>query len=274
LKKRGHDVTAILTRSACELISPSTFTSLTGNRAFTPDAFDPDNGQTEHIALTDRADLVVVAPATANTIAKMAAGIADDMLTTTLLAVRSPVLVCPAMNTRMWNHPTVVRNLATLEAMGVHVQKPDSGALACGHVGPGRLAEPAAIEDEIERLLAHRDHPRSVPGKRFFLERQHLASPLPADVRAAEATYRERLVREGVLVASGLVGPGSGEALHMHRASSLDEARARAEASPLAKAGCVFDLEEWRLDGELGAAPARVTNPDAPTVHLHLPPEA
>lgn len=152
LKKAGHAVTTVMTRSAQELVSPNTFLNLTGNRVFT-ELFDSGNSQTEHIRLTDEAELVVVAPATANTIAKLALGLADDMLSTTLLAVRCPVLVCPAMNTRMWAHPTVAQNLATLRARGILILEPDSGALACGHVGPGRLAEPEAIEARVESLL-------------------------------------------------------------------------------------------------------------------------
>ncbi|HZU95733.1 MAG TPA: flavoprotein [Planctomycetota bacterium] len=242
LKKRGHQVHVIMTASAERLVGPSTFHNLTGNRVFKHDPFDDENGQTEHIALTDRADLVVVAPATANFIAKMALGIADDMLGTTLLAVRSPVLVCPAMNTRMWNHPSVRKNLALVREQGAHVLEPDAGSLACGHVGPGRLAEPAAIEAEVERLLAS-GKPAPVA---FFLERITLVEEPSSELLAQEQTYRRGLVQEGALLGGGPVAPRDGrEWLHVHRAASVAEARARAQASPFAKRGAKVELVEW-----------------------------
>ena len=112
LQQSGHQVTAILTQAACELIGPATFLGLTGNRVYT-NLWESEQ-QTEHIALTDAAELFVVAPATANCLAKLAHGIADDMLSTTALAVACPRLVCPAMNTSMWTNPVVQRNVAAV----------------------------------------------------------------------------------------------------------------------------------------------------------------
>lgn len=249
LKKRNHHVNVVMTASAEKLVAASTFLNLTGNRVFRADPFDDENGQTEHIALTDQADLAVVAPATANTIAKLAVGLADDMLSTTLLAVRSPVLVCPAMNTRMWNHPTVNRNLATLREQGVHILEPDAGSLACGHVGPGRLAEPPAIEAEIERLLAKRPAQASA----YFLERLTLhdgagreGAGAADDLLLAERAYRDQLVKEGALQGWGpLTGAEKGQWAAIHRAPSIEVARARAEASPLARKGARVELSEW-----------------------------
>ena len=152
LTQAGHEVRVVMSRAAQQLVQPSTFLNVTGNKVFT-DLWDPD-GQTQHIALTDEADLAILAPATANSIAKLALGLGDDMVSTTLLALGSPLLVCPAMNTRMWRNPAVQQNLATLRARGFHVLAPGSGNLACGHVGPGRLAEPVEIAAEVERLLA------------------------------------------------------------------------------------------------------------------------
>lgn len=152
LTQAGHDVRVVMSQAAQQLVQPSTFLNVTGNKVFT-DLWDPD-GQTQHIALTDEADLAILAPATANSIAKLALGLGDDMVSTTLLALGSPLLVCPAMNTRMWRNPAVQQNLATLRARGAHVLAPGSGNLACGHAGPGRLAEPVEIAAEIERLLA------------------------------------------------------------------------------------------------------------------------
>ena len=110
----------------------------------------------EHIALADRAEVLVVAPATGNFLGKAAHGIADDMLTSTLLAVTCPVIVAPAMNVRMWNHPAVKRNLAICRELGYEIVEPDAGFLACGDVGPGRLAEPAAIVARVQAALERR----------------------------------------------------------------------------------------------------------------------
>lgn len=151
LVQAGHTVTAIMTEAATKLVGPATFQNLTGNRVYL-DLWDPV-GQTEHIALTDRADLVVVAPATANCLAKLAHGLADDMVSTTLLAVACPVLVCPAMNQRMWRNLAVQQNVARCKTLGHHVLEPTAGSLACGHVGQGRLPEVPEILAEVERLV-------------------------------------------------------------------------------------------------------------------------
>jgi phosphopantothenoylcysteine decarboxylase/phosphopantothenate--cysteine ligase len=125
------------------------FQTLTSRPVYT-DLFAPPEGyQTKHVALADRAELVVVAPATADLLGKLAHGIADDLLSTTLLAVDVPVLLAPAMNVRMWNHPAVRANVAALRARGVRLVGPEAGRLACGAKGEGRMAEPEDIFAEI-----------------------------------------------------------------------------------------------------------------------------
>ncbi len=153
LKKDGLDVHVILTQNACEFITPLTFESLSSNPAVT-DTFRRDAPwEIEHIALAKRADVFVVAPATANFMAKYAGGIADDMLTTTVLATKAPVLLAPAMNTNMYLHPATQANLETLRSRGVFTVGPGSGLLACGDEGAGRMAEPIEIRDAVLRLL-------------------------------------------------------------------------------------------------------------------------
>jgi len=152
LTQAGHTVTVVMTEAAQRLVGASTFSNLTGQPVFT-DLWDPAV-QTRHIAVTDAAELVIVAPATANTIAKLAHGLADDAVSTTLLAVDCPVLVCPAMNHRMWRHPAVQGNLARLRGFGHTVLEPEAGHLACGHTGPGRLPEPPAIVAAAQALLS------------------------------------------------------------------------------------------------------------------------
>jgi phosphopantothenoylcysteine decarboxylase/phosphopantothenate--cysteine ligase len=145
LQKRGHDVVAILTRGAQQFVTPLTFEALT-RRAVVTDQWAPGtNTDVGHISLTTEVAALVVAPATANLIAKLAHGLADDFLTTFALATRCPILLAPAMNTQMLAHPAVEANLATLRARGVRLIDPGSGYLACGWVGPGRLAEPEDI---------------------------------------------------------------------------------------------------------------------------------
>ena len=145
LKERGIAVRAILTAAGAEFVTPLSVASLSGEQVF-QDLFSlTDESQMGHIELSRSADLVVVAPATADLMAKLANGHANDLASTALLATDKPVLMAPAMNVRMWNHPATQRNLATLKADGVSVIGPDDGAMACGEFGPGRMAEPLAI---------------------------------------------------------------------------------------------------------------------------------
>jgi len=154
LSKSGYDVHVIMTENATEFITPLTFEVLTNNKVIV-DTFDRQfDYNVNHVALAKKANLFVVAPATANIIAKFAQGIADDMLTTSYLAFICPVLVAPAMNSAMLNHPATKRNIATMRADGVNFIEPETGYLACGDVGSGRLAEVANIEAEIANLLA------------------------------------------------------------------------------------------------------------------------
>jgi phosphopantothenoylcysteine decarboxylase / phosphopantothenate---cysteine ligase len=154
LKKRGIAVRTVLTQSAAKFVTPLSLGVLTEDHVY-GDMFDlKEEREIGHIQLSRQADLVVVAPATANILAKMAAGIADDLATTLLLATDKPVLAVPAMNVRMWHHPATQRNLMQLRADGIHVMEPDNGEMACGEYGKGRLPEPEAMAEEIGRLLA------------------------------------------------------------------------------------------------------------------------
>lgn len=153
LQTRGHDVVAIMTRSARRFVGPVTFEAITRRRVIT-DQFAPGvNADIEHIAIASQIDLLVVAPATANVIAKFATGIADDFLSTLYLATRAPVLLAPAMNTNMLDHEAVRRNMATLAARGVRFVEPGEGFLACGWIGKGRLAEPDEVVAAADALV-------------------------------------------------------------------------------------------------------------------------
>jgi phosphopantothenoylcysteine decarboxylase/phosphopantothenate--cysteine ligase len=153
LQKRGHDVVAIMTATATRFVGPVTFEAITRRRVIT-DQFEPGaNSDIEHIALASTIDLLLIAPATANIIGKFANGIADDFLSTLYIATKAPVLVAPAMNTQMFEHEAVRRNLDTLAARGVRFVEPGEGYLACGWIGKGRLAEPDEIVAAAESVL-------------------------------------------------------------------------------------------------------------------------
>lgn len=165
VKLHAH-VEVIMTKNATEFISPLTFEELTGNRTVT-DTFDRNfTHQVEHISLATRTDLVIVAPATANVCAKLAHGIADDMLTTTVLACKCPKLVAPAMNTAMYENQVTEDNLDTLRRYGWDVIEPESGRLACGAVGKGKLTEPDVI---VKHILHHIALPHDLAGKRVLV---------------------------------------------------------------------------------------------------------
>jgi phosphopantothenoylcysteine decarboxylase/phosphopantothenate--cysteine ligase len=164
LQRQALEVHVVMTAAACKFVQPLTFASLTGHRVITSLWNDPTDGSSEtadqsgieHIGEAQWADALVVAPATANILAKFAHGIADDFLTTMYLATTAPVLVAPAMNVNMWNHPATQANLGTLRQRGVQVVEPGTGDLACGMVGMGRMAEPDAIVDAVLGALGRR----------------------------------------------------------------------------------------------------------------------
>ena len=154
LRKAGARVHVIMTANACQFVAPLTFETLSNNPCIT-DTFDrPERWEVEHVALAKQADLFLIAPATANIMAKMAHGIADDMLSTTVLATRAPVLIAPAMNTGMWDNAATQENLKILLSRGVMTIGPEGGLLACGDVGAGRMSEPRQIVDKCAEILS------------------------------------------------------------------------------------------------------------------------
>ena len=166
LTRLGASVTVCLSEHAREFVGPLTFRTLSGRPVLT-NLFDPQSADAvEHVALAERADAIVVAPATANLLAKAAHGIADDFLTTLLLAARRPLVIAPAMDGGMWEHPAVVANVATLRGRGAAVLEPDAGALASGLSGKGRFPEPDAIVEAIRRALTPA---RDLAGERLLV---------------------------------------------------------------------------------------------------------
>ena len=166
LVKQGANVQVLMTKNATEFIGPHTFESLTGNRV-SVDTFDRNyQFQVEHIALADQADLVLVAPATANVLAKLAHGLADDMLTTTILACNCPKIAAPAMNTKIYENPVTQDNLDILRKYGWEIVEPASGRLACGAVGKGKMPEP---EDLLETVLHALSHEKDMTGLKVLV---------------------------------------------------------------------------------------------------------
>lgn len=166
LVKQHASVHVIMTQNATNFINPITFETLTGHKCLV-DTFDRNfEFQVEHVSLAKQADLMLIAPASANVIGKMAHGIADDMLTTTVLACKAPVYVSPAMNTNMYENPIVQDNLRTLETYGMKVIDPASGYLACGDTGAGKMPEPQTLFAYIEAELAHK---KDLSGKRVLI---------------------------------------------------------------------------------------------------------
>ena len=165
MRERGASVTPVMTQAACEFVTPLSVSALAGVQVY-HDLFDlTAESDMGHIQLSRSADLVVVAPATADLIAKMANGLANDLASTLLLATDTPVLIAPAMNVRMWDHPATQRNLAQLVADGVHIVGPNPGDMACGEYGPGRMSEPLEIIDAIAAHFA----PRPLEGHKVLV---------------------------------------------------------------------------------------------------------
>ena len=167
LQKAGCAVRVAMTKRACEFVQPLTFRALSGSHVIVDD-YAPDNPDPiAHITFSQTVDLLIVAPATANIIAKFANGVADDFLTSTYLACTAPVLIAPAMNTTMWEHPATQRNLQRLRDDGIHIMEPDAGEMACGTIGPGRLSEPERIVSAALGILG--DSAKDLAGERFLI---------------------------------------------------------------------------------------------------------
>ena len=166
LQKRGMDVYVVMTKHAVQFVAPLTFETLSGHPVAVDTFERPATWEVEHIALAKRADLFLIAPATANIIGKMACGIADDMLSTTVMATKAPVMIAPAMNTGMWENAATQQNIATLISRGVHVVTPATGHLACGDSGAGKLEDVAVI---AERAIALLEKKKDMQGLRVMV---------------------------------------------------------------------------------------------------------
>ena len=235
----GHDVHVVPTEDALRFVGLPTWESISRNSVTT--SVHDDVPRVRHVALGQQADLVVVAPATANTLASMAAGLASDLLGTTLLATQAPVLVAPAMHTEMWRHPATVANLETLRARGVHVIGPEDGPLTGGDSGPGRMSEPETIHARIDELLALS---RDLEGLTFAVSAGGTREPIdPVRYLGNRSSGRQ-----GVAVAAAAAERGARVLL----------AAANIESAVLADAGRGVEVTTVGTAAELGEAMDRL----------------
>ncbi|MCC6918281.1 MAG: bifunctional phosphopantothenoylcysteine decarboxylase/phosphopantothenate--cysteine ligase CoaBC [Alphaproteobacteria bacterium] len=282
LRKRGHAVRAILTRAGAEFVTPLSLASLTGDKVY-QDLFNlTDESEMGHIELSRSADLVVVAPATADLMAKAAHGLAGDLASTTLLATDKPVLMAPAMNVRMWRHAATQRNLAQLKADGVGFVGPGEGEMACGEFGPGRMAEPEAIAQAIDAALGALDAARPLAGLSALVTSGPTHEPIdPVRYIANRSSGKQGHAIAGALAAagarvtlvSGPVGIPAPSGVQLVSVETAREMLAAAErALPADIAVCAAAVADWRVASDAaqkikkaGHAPeplALVENPD------------
>jgi phosphopantothenoylcysteine decarboxylase/phosphopantothenate--cysteine ligase len=261
MRRAGAEVTCVLSSAGAQFVTPMSLASLSGNAVHTSLWSPQDEAEIGHIQLSRAADLVVVCPATADLLAKMSAGIADDLATTLLLATDTPVLAVPAMNVRMWQHAATRRNVAWLRQAGVAVMEPDEGPMACGEFGPGRLPEPEAIWREIEGHLRQPTGAsisgRALSGKhvlvtagptheridpvRYLANRSSGKQGFAIAAAAAEAGARVTLVAGPVALAT----PRGVERVDVE--SALQMEAAVNQALPADAAVMVAAVADWRL---------------------------
>jgi phosphopantothenoylcysteine decarboxylase / phosphopantothenate---cysteine ligase len=261
LRKAGVAVRPILTASGAQFVTPLSLAALAEDKVYS-DLFSlTDEAEMGHIELSRSADLVVVAPATANLIARAAAGLADDLATTTLLATDKPVLMAPAMNVRMWEHPATRRNIAVLKGDGVTLVGPDEGSMACGEFGMGRLAEPPVIFEAIMAVLAG-PAGRPLSGKRVLVTAGPTAEPIdPVRVITNRSSGRqgyaiaqalERLGAAVTLVSgpTALTAPPGVRRIEVETAEQMLAAslEAAGEGAPLDAGVFVAAVADWRPD--------------------------
>ena len=253
LRERGATVTPVLTRAGAEFVTPLSASALAGRKVFT-DLFDlTDEAEMGHIELSRSADLIVVAPATADLMAKMAQGQAGDLASTLLLATDTPVLIAPAMNVRMWQHPATQRNIGTLRGDGIMFAGPNDGDMACGEHGPGRMAEPLEIVTAIAAALAG----GPLKGRRILVTSGPTHEPIdPVRYIANRSSGAQGTAIARALTALGadvvfVTGPADVPppgGVDLHRVETAREMLAACEAAlPVDAAVCAAAVADWRM---------------------------
>jgi len=280
LKERGATVRAILTKAGAEFVTPLSVGSLTGEKVFT-DLFSlTDEAEMGHIQLSRSADLVVVAPATADLMAKLANGHANDLASTALLATDKRVLMAPAMNVRMWNHPAMQRNLAALKADGTIFVGPDDGEMACGEYGPGRMAEPLNIVAAIENALA-------MPGPLSGVKALVTAGPTQEPLDPVRYLANRSSGKQGYAIADALTHAGAETILvsgpvsiappsrvKLIRVETAREMLAACESVlPVDVAICAAAVADWRPETAANGKIKKTAGAPPPSVALAANPD-
>jgi phosphopantothenoylcysteine decarboxylase / phosphopantothenate---cysteine ligase len=275
LRGRGCGVTCVLTESGARFVTPLSLQALSETKVYTELFSLTDESEMGHIQLSRSADLLVVAPASANILARMAAGLADDLASTLLLATDKPVLVAPAMNVRMWLHPATEANMALLSSRGVRVVGPDEGAMACHEFGPGRLAEPPAILAAIEDMLAPEQPLR---GRHVLVTSGPTHEPIdPVRYIANRSSGRQggaiaaALARLGarVTLVSGPVSVAPPAGVDLHRVETAEEMLAACLAAlPAEAAVCAAAVADWRVARQSGSKLKKTEGGTPPILEL------
>jgi phosphopantothenoylcysteine decarboxylase/phosphopantothenate--cysteine ligase len=280
LAKAGIGVRAILTPAGAQFVTPLSLSALTGNKVH-QDLFSlTDEAEMGHIELSRSADLIVVAPATADLMAKAACGLANDLASTTLLATDKPVLMAPAMNVRMWEHRATQRNLATLKSDGISFVGPDEGSMACGEFGPGRMAEPAAILEAILTALKPRSQPQPQPlaGRHVLVT----AGPTHEPIDPVRYIANRSSGKQGYAIAQALADLGARVSLvsgptalapprgvHLIRVETARQMLAACEAAlPADAAIMVAAVADWRTDNAANLKVKKAAGAPAPDLKL------
>jgi phosphopantothenoylcysteine decarboxylase/phosphopantothenate--cysteine ligase len=259
LRERGAVVRCILTAAAGHFVTPLSVAALSENRVYQELFSLTDEAEMGHIRLSREADLVVVAPATANILAKMAAGIADDLATTLLLATDTPILVAPAMNVVMWQHPAAQHNLAVLVERGIHVVGPATGELACGETGAGRMEEPDAV---LAAILTLTGRSRALAGRRALVT----SGPTYEPIDPVRFLGNRSSGRQGHAIAAALAALGADTVLVSGPTSlpdppgvtvrrvetALEKLAACLAELPVDAAVCTAAVADWRVDASPG----------------------
>lgn len=277
LAKSNIATTAILTEAGAQFVTPLSLAALTGNKVYR-DLFSlTDESEMGHIELSRSADLIVVAPATADLMARAAHGFAGDLATTTLLATDTPVLMAPAMNVRMWLHPATQVNLTTLKSDGVHIVGPNDGDMACGEYGPGRMAEPGEIAAAIRKLLAGQDAERTLAGKSALVTSGPTHEPIdPVRYIANRSSGKQGHAIAAALAALGArvtlvsgpvaIPPPPGVA-YMAVETAREMLKACETALPVDIAVCAAAVADWRV-AEEGEEKIKKDGKDVPPLNL------
>lgn len=258
LRERGVEIRPILTRGGAEFVTPLSVSSLCEHKVYRDIFSLTDEAEMGHIRLSRETDVILVAPATADLMAKMAAGLADDLATTTLLATDKPVIIAPTMNSQMWGHPATQRNLATLRKDGIEVIPPGDGDLACGEVGSGRLAEVPVMIAALENFFLARRTESALNGKHILIT----AGPTHEAIDPVRYIANRSSGKQGYAIAAALAGRGatvtlvSGptsleapEGVQLVNVESALEMQAACEAAlPADAVICVAAVADWRME--------------------------